>query len=878
MTRRAREIRSRLLARAAALLLAAGCLAAPAPAQPALPGMPPGCDTIARIEVRGQSRMTSDAVRFDLGVKPGDPWDDQRIRREFARFWKRGYFSDLRFFRRCDPDGAALILELRERPTISAITYDKVKNATEQQIEDFFSEQDFAITVGSPLDRKRLWRAASLIKQLLGQKGYLDARVEAMTAETSASTSSVHFRIRAGNKTRIRELAFSGNDAYKDGVLRRQLELTEEWRWWWPFGRKSLYHPLKYQQDVNNVLKFYRDRGYLDVDVKPPVIDVKTVRGRKAEEQAEKKRVKAARKAEREREKRREELGTLAELTEAPPPPPAPDELDIKEKKWVYIDVPVVEGPVFRLGDVRFEGNTIFEDQSLRGLIPLRKGSVLSDALLEIGLDSIRTLYGDRGYIYAVASRRFERDEAGEPVADVVVTIDEDQPYTIGRIEFSGNTTTQDLVLRRELNVFEGELVSQRQLERSVLKLRQLGFWLPGEEPSLDPDIENAVVDITIVGEEQSRNEVNLGGGFSELEGGFFFGSYSTTNFLGRGETLSVQAAVGGRANRASIQFLERWFLGRPITFGFRLFRTTIDFGRTFGAGGAVNRLSRSGSGASITLGRRLGDFTLLQGTYSFEDTRSDSGFFITDPTTGATRDLGEFKTKLASVTPVFSFRKLNNPLRPTKGLEILLSPQVTAQALGSDHDFLRPRAEISWYQPLGKRRRMFVAVHGEGGWVRPFGPDVSRESGFIDGVPLFQRFFIGGDSIGPRVFETRSLSPTRELVQTDPLGNPIINPGTGQPARLTAFVGGSKYALLQTEIGVPVGRTATIAGFVDVGGVYDNGQDITFEDARVSAGVEFRVFLPVFQAPIRLIYGWPVQEEPGDRTSNFQFSIGLPF
>ncbi|MDH3285037.1 MAG: BamA/TamA family outer membrane protein [Acidobacteriota bacterium] len=866
---------------AVALALAAGSIGAAAASPQALPAPEAAgssCGTLAAIEVRGNERMSADAVRFDLGVKVGDAWDPLRIRREFVRFWKRGYFADLRFFRRCEPSGAVLVIELRERPSISSITYQKVKIATEQQIEDHFRERDFSLSIGTPLDRKKLWRAESLIKDLLGQKGYLDARVTAQVEEVSARTASVHFRILPGNKTRIRKLEFTGNERFSDRRLGKQLELTREWRWWWPFGKKSLYHPLKYQQDINNVLKYYRDRGYLDVDVKPPVVDIETKRGKKAEEKAQKKLEQGLRRAEKKRQKELQKAEDDLELVVGQKAAPVEvPELAIKERKWVYLKVPVVEGPVFRLGSLSFEGNTLFEDSALRPLIPIRDGAVLSDAVLEFGLELIRNLYGDRGYIYAVASRRFERDESGEPVADVVVTVDEDQAYTIGRIEFSGNMTTQDVVLRRELNVFEGEVISRRQLDRSMLKLRQLGFWLPNDEPSLDPEIDSATVNVTIAGEEQSRNEVNLGGGFSELEGGFFFGSYSTANFLGRGETLSVQASVGGRSNRASISFLERWFLGRPVTFGFRIFRTTIDFGRTFDASGNLNRLSRSGSGASLTLGKRIGDFTLIQATYSYEETESDSQAPLVDPASGlVSTEFTRIDTKLASITPLFSYSKLNNPLRPTKGLSLSVVPQVTAEAFGGEQDFIRPRIEASLYQPLGKR--LFVALHGELGWIRPFGGDTTREAGFIDGVPLFQRFFIGGDTLGPRVFETRSLSPIRSLVQTDAFGNAIVDPATGLPFSVQAFVGGSKMALLQTELGMPIGRTATIAGFVDIGGVYDNGVNINYDDARVSAGVEFRVFLPVFQAPIRLIYGWPIQEEPADRSSSFQFSIGLPF
>ncbi|MDQ7087420.1 MAG: POTRA domain-containing protein [Acidobacteriota bacterium] len=418
------------------------------------------CSTIYAIEVRGNRRMSADAVRFDLGIKPGDPWNEAQIRREYRRFWERGYFSDLRFFKRCDPEGAVLIVELEERPTILEVDYQKVKAVSQQQIEDYYEERDFTLGVGSPLDRKKLWRAEALIRDLLGQKGYLDAKVKAVVEERSPSTRSVFFRIVPGGKTKIRKLDFVGNKAFKDGKLKDRLELTREWRWWWPFSRKALYHPLKYQQDVTHVLQYYRDHGYLDVDVRPPIVEIKTVRSRRAEDKARRRAEREARKKRRKAERERRKQAKTADLEDELPPLPlargdragaeadADLELEVKEKKWVYLTIPVEEGEVYRLGEITFEGNQLFDDRFLRALFPLREGSVLADGAIEAGLERIKQFYGRRGYVYAVASRRFERHE-GEFVADVVVQIDEDQAYTIDTIEFRGNTTTRDEVLRR---------------------------------------------------------------------------------------------------------------------------------------------------------------------------------------------------------------------------------------------------------------------------------------------------------------------------------------------------------------------------------------------------------------------------------------------
>ncbi|MBP7146110.1 MAG: outer membrane protein assembly factor BamA [Acidobacteria bacterium] len=862
--------RPRVLAgRAILVLLAVAC--APALAQLAVPADDP-CAVIREIEVRGNQRMSADAVRFDLAIKPGDRWDERAVAREFRRFWNRGYFSDLRFSRRCTEQGAVLVVELEERPTILSVSYEKSKIANQQQIEDFFKERNFTLAIGSPLDRKRIWRAESHIKELLGTKGYLDARVHADVKEVSPGSRSVYFRIQPGGKTRIRDLEFTGNHAFRDSTLRRQLKLMRPWRFYMPWGRKTLYHPLKYQQDINNVLQFYRDRGYLDVDARPPVVEVKAIRDEKAEQREARKAQKRAARAERKAAKERERAGEdpNALLGKAAEAEPANAEPPLHERKWVYITIPLEEGPVYKLGEVTFSGNTVFDSEHLRVWIPLAKGDVVSDGALEAGVSRITALYGQKGYVYAAVTRRFERHE-GEPVTDVVFEIDEDQAYSVRRIEFSGNTSTNDEVLRRELNVFEGKLLDRTQLDVSMSKLQQLGFWVPTGEPALEPVPEREQVDVKVAGEEQSRNEVQVGGGYSELEGGFFLASYQTRNFLGRGESLSAYLAFGGRSNQASLSFVERWFLGRPYTFGISLYRRSLDFGAGTDITGARQDLNQTSTGGSITLGKRIRNFSQIQLTYGYESVESD--------TFDLSQQFDAVSTRIATLTPVFSYNQVNNYLRPTRGLTFTFTPQVAGEFFGGDSNFFRPRVEASIYRPLSPR--LFVALHGEVGWIQQFG-NMVRDPGYIQGVPRFQRFFLGGDTIGPRAFETRSISPFRYLVQTDN-GELVSSP-------FAAYVGGSKMGLVQFELGVPIGRTATMAAFFDAGGVYDDGQDFSWEQARASSGLEFRVFLPVFQAPIRLIYGWPVKEiDCGkeraagracapDRTTRFQFSIGLPF
>ncbi len=278
---------------------------------------------------------------------------------------------------------------------------------------------------------------------------------------------------------------------YSDRKLREALKITRQWRWWWPLSAKSLYHPAKWDQDSSNIRELYLNAGYLDVEVRPPELDVKTVvKGgkRKSERRRSAGRPgvpasaavepapdlaprEGSERAEKlaERKRRQEEKARRrAEKEEKRARP--------KERRWVYLTVPIVEGPQYRMGALRVSGATVFSEERIRAGFPMREGDVLNRGVLDALVKRVVGAYQDQGYAYATARHEIER-RAGEPVADVRLVVQEDRQYRVDRIEFSGNSLTQDRVLRRELRLGEGDLYSKSLLDLSVRKINQLGYF-----------------------------------------------------------------------------------------------------------------------------------------------------------------------------------------------------------------------------------------------------------------------------------------------------------------------------------------------------------------------------------------------------------------
>ncbi len=881
--------------------------------------------TIEKIHTQGNIRMSDRALLEALGVKVGDPFNQPQLVSAFRTLWDRGLFTDIvmevedcpPMASDCRPGGKVLIVKVVERPTLASVTYQDNKVLTQTAIEDRLIELKQRLELGQPLDMKKVFIVESTIRDMLAEKGFLEAKVAAEPREETEQSYSVHFFIQPGGKTRIKKIEFAGNEIFKDKQLRGQLELTTGRKWYWPWSSKNLYHPVKWDQDSGAVSELYQNAGYLDVEIRPPIIEpIPKKKKKKKKRQSDDvlapddvdvippKKINKIVKAQTKLDKAEQHQAQVKD--ESPPDglsPKAEDKWYKKQRKrenkaekrvtkakkglgkaekaaqpeakqsWVILTVPVVEGQQYTTGVITVEGSTVYEAEQLIALIPLREGFVLSAALLKLGIDRITRLYGDRGYLYANVVRQIKRRPEGEPVADVLVSIEEDEAYFVDVIEFEGNTNTTDKVLRREFRLLEGELFSQTKLDLSMRKINQLGYVASPQDPVIEPLEGENRVRILVPVEEQGRNEIQVGGGFSGSEGAFFTGFYSTRNFLGRGQILTVSMQIGGRTSRYGVSFIEPWFAGKPVTLGFTLFSRTQDFGVG---------LRSEGRGGGIILGKQLGNFTAMQLNYNYESVQS----------TGFTVQESLAVNRISSLTPSVTFNKINNPYRPSRGYSLQGQVQIAGGVLGGDSSYYRPVFTYTAYRP-GLMRKAYFAFHGQVGLVRAYGDGTTSNTSTVAEIPRFQRFWLGGETIGPRVFETRTITPLRfvrvdstgQIVEfsKNPVGRRVEDFDRNNDGILNQFdlveIGGDRMYLAQQEWVYPLNEQLDIALFLDIGNALAEDTTLTsVSDTRVSTGIEVRFHLPVFPVPLRLLYGVPIRSVEFDRTSNFTFSLGRSF
>jgi outer membrane protein insertion porin family len=779
---------------AALVALAAAAGAAPAWAQDAAP-------TVTAIEVRGLRTLSEETLIYYLGLEVGKPLDAEELNRNIQGLWQRQLIDDVKVESVPEAGGVRVIVDIDERPILRSIDYKGLKKISQTDIRDRIITERLGVREGAPLGTGELFRLKALIEELYRDKGYRFARVSYELEQVGNNEVRAVFTVDEGDRVRIDDIDFEGNTVFSDLRLRLAMRKTRESG---PLSRllkKDIYNPANVEEDLDKVRDLYKRKGYKNVLLGDVDLDVRTMN------------------------------------------PDAPVE---REKRRLFLTVPVEEGERWRFGEITIEGNEVYSDQALLRVFRNKPGTWLRSNLIDEGIESINNLYNNTGYMFArVDTELVERDEN---VADIVVRVDEGDQFKVGRIEFQGNTRTKDKVLRRELRVQEGFVMNVGALRNSVYKINQLGYFkLDEEDPvQIDVDSEAKKVNLEFEGEESDRTELQFGGGWSGFDG--FFGQFSirTQNFLGRGESIQASFQSSKYRTLFDLGYYIPWFLDRPQTIGVRAFSSELDYG-IFGDEDFIRRQR----GASLTYGRSFRLFQSAAVSYTFAKYKDRQTFLIDGELENFERDIDS-----SSIRPIWSFNSIDNRFEPTRGQRMSLSTEYSGGILGGDSEFFRPEASLSLFKPLDEYpTKQVLGLNVEAGYLRPFGDGV---------LSVFEYYVLGGER-SIRGHARRSLFPR------DDEGSLLRDP--------SGFVlGGDRYFQVNLEYHLLAGGPFRVLLFGDAAQTWAPGQSVDFSTLRYTAGVELRILVPVFGAPLRFIYAFNLDPKPYDEFEQFQFTIGPSF
>ena len=771
---------------------------------------------IVEIVTKGGKTVTPETIAFYLGVKVGDPYVPSAVRRNFGRLWDSGLFEDLNLEKEDVPGGVRLIAVFVERPTVADLEFRGNKKLTASQLKDKLKEGKAEIKLGAPVSLRDVSKAKSVLVEAYKAEGFRSASIETSIEPVAENTRRVVFLIDEGDKLKIESIRFTGNTVFGQQALRNAMQKTAVDHWWRFYDSKSTYNQASYDEDVENLRKAYQNKGYKDVVIKDAILDVYV----------------------------------------ANPKQTKPEKI----KRRVRITIPVVEGDRFYFGTVKVEGSTVFQPARLERIFQYKPGKPLSYAVLTDGIKVIDAGYRSRGYIYAFMNPEFT--EKPNHVVDVTVRITEGDQYRLGRVEFSGNKTTRDKVLRREFPINEGDIMDMETFKKGLQKVTQLGYFKLEEDPDFRVNPDSKTVDVTVKGSDVNRNEVQFGAGYSQPQGLFGQFQFSTRNFLGRGDTLGLQFQRGSSSNFFDVSFTEPYFLDKRMSLGGAIYNRSYQY---------LDVQDQRTRGVNASLGLGLGLWDMAQLFYGFTDYKTQYQVFPPpQPPGGGTPPIAysTFTGTTSAITPGYVYNSTNDPFDPSRGKRIAFSLAVAGGPLGGDFSYFMPSASFTWYIPA--TRTSNFAFNIAGAYIKPY-------SGTE--VPIFLRQRLGGDR-SIRGYKFGAIVPVE--YRNGKYHAFFDSQG--------ALLGGNKMYYFNIEYVYAVAGPLKLAVFFDAGNTWIEFQPFTPFKLVASYGLEARIFLPIFQAPLRFIYGinlnpitiydqrgFPIPNGTQSK-SNFTFTIGSTF
>jgi outer membrane protein insertion porin family len=772
------------------------------------------CET----QIIGNRRIPKESIEARLFSRPGDPYDPAMVERDFNSLWNTGYFDDIRIERVNEPTCVQLIVYVREKPTIRAIRYNGLSSITESDVLTRFEKEKVGLSVESQYDPTRVKHAETVLQEMEGEHGHQFATVKAEIKTIPPAAVEITFNIKEGPTVKVGKIVFQGNEHIKSRTLRAAMVNLK------PIGIPHsiiledifprTFDASKLDEDAERVRQVYRERGYFNAITGEPQTNVRNA-------------------------------GGINPFTLRP-----------SKGKRVDILIPIEEGERYRLSAITFTGNKAISNvKFLRAQFPNKDGDWFNATQFSKGLENLRKAYGSLGYINFVGAPTPTINRKDHTVS-LNVDIDEGKRFYISRIEFSGNTITRDRVIRRELLIEEGQPYNSQLVDYSLQRLNQLSYFnvlKPDQDVETRQNTDAGTVDLLIKLQEKGKNSIGLNGGVSGQSGSFLGLNYQTNNFLGFGETLSVNANIGDLSRQLSFGFNEPYLRNKPVSLGIQVFDRKSDFnpaksyaisnGQSANLTNAqqslLNNYNQSSKGFTVSTSTPLRRFLRHTGVarIGISYALSSSGITTFNQNTLNIFQTLAFRSGIAGqnqlsgiitsvLTPSFSMSTLDRGEGAHSGKDLNVSVQVAG--IGGNTKYYEPVVSFREFFPM-----KLLKYNREGHNVLGYRLQLANIAGFGGEVaPPFSRIYSGGDN-DLRGFDIRSAAPytfipTRVMFNlTNPDGTTVprdpSNPTLGNvqiplPIYRLAAIGGDTSLTANLEYRIPIVSQVTFAFFTDFG------------------------------------------------------------
>ncbi len=769
--------------------------------------------------------QASGLIAGEIVTLPGD----EAIADAVRSVYRLGLFSDVKIVEeRRAGDGVYLSIKVKEEPRLAEYTFSGIKKGQQKDLRE-----KAPLLKGSPVRPSDIERTDRQIKQYFRDKGYLLAQVDVRREETADGQVKVDFAIDRGQKVKVEEIRITGNEVVSDFRLKRKMKKTNENKWW-RFWSGAKFDRNEYENDLNNVVRYYNDNGYYDARI----------------------------------------LGDSVFVQQG-------------EKPGMIVELAVEEGPRYVVRDIIWEGNTIYPDDFLGDALGIVQGEAFDRSKLEQNLyqnknsSDISSLYMNRGYMRFSIEPTIRVAEGDS--LDVHFDIVEGDVYQFGDVGISGNTKTKEHVIRRELYTIPGQTFSRDAIQESIRRLSQLNYFTQeslGGGPGIDIDETGKTVDLTYSVVEQSSDQLELSGSWGSfgpiLMLRFGFNNFSAQNLFngsawdplpsGDGQQLSLAVqTTGSFYQNYSLSYTEPWFRGRPTPIGMSLSYSS------YGGGSSSRRFSGYSYGfqsdghlktasARVFYERRLQwpDDKFSMGSALRYQHYDNQNLF---------RSIPEGISRIATFQQSLSRNSLDHPIFPSRGSSFSLSLEI-APPIPGFVQYYKTRFKTEWNAPLASK--LSIRFGADFGYVGSLtGNRVNFERFVVGGSPFdtqgYYNYF-GRDIVYMRGYPSASIGPR---LNGEPVGGVVLN----------KYMSEIKLLAIQTEQ-----LSAQPYVFLDAVNAWDRFGLYNPAELFRSAGVGMRMYLPILRM-VELTYGYNFDEfssgsstEPGLSKWRFQFTLGQGF
>jgi outer membrane protein insertion porin family len=727
---------------------------------------------VIAVEVRGASRVAPDAIRKVMGTQVGQELDLDKVRQDVKAVYRMGYFRDVTFDTEEVPGGYRLTVIVVERPIVSGVHIEGNKDVETTDLRA-------AVTVKerSLYQEEKVKESVNKLTEVCQNKGFVDASVTASVAEDSEGALRVTFRVTEGPKLKIERIVITGNQFHPTKAIRKAMETSE--KGFFSFISDSgTFKKDVIETDVRKIEALYQNNGFLDSKISEPVVG--------------------------------------------------------RGKKGLIVTIRIFEGRQYRIGEVRFSGESGIPEEALRKAVKLKSGDLFNREVVLTDLLALTTLVNDEGYAQALVSPAVEKRKE-YPVADVTYRFERGTKFRFGKVEITGNTKTLDRVVRHNLDVSDGRTYSATALKTSKENLTRTSFF-KDVKISTAPSAVPGEMDAKIEVQEGPTGTLSGGIGYSSLDKIFGVVQLSENNLFGRGWKVALNSQFGARRTTYSIDFRDPHFFDTDFSLLLSAYNTRVlytDFERKATGG-------RAGIGYNLT--------RFVNASLSL---RADSTRILQAGPVSSQVLLDEFargQQRTRSLTFGVSRNTTDKHIDPSRGSVQSGSVEYAGGPLGGDTEFVKYFLNAKAFYP--------VTASTVFSWNALWAHVVPMVS---DGeIPIFERFFLGGP-YSIRGFRSRELSPR--------------DPNTGEA------VGGNKELIGNFEYLFPLVPEIGFKGvfFFDIGNTWEQGRwPWDGRQLRYAYGAGVRWYSPM--GPLRFEWGWNLKPGPDESKRVMEFTIGTAF